>query len=209
MSIIVRKATLEDTVFIAQMLLKSTRADKQIGIFDLIFDKIDDVEILKFLEALVKTTTKHKYHYTNFLIAQIDDQKVGTLCTYESRIATRDSFIKSLEEIGIAINSNIEVVLKIFDECSFNLGNRVLMFDCMEELEDFIDIGVLKTLMQKSLLNARLKGYSVAQTIVESGSFDRLLYYKKLNFKEIRSLECELYKEYFGRLGLTLLSIEF
>jgi len=36
-----------------------------------------------------------------------------------------------------------------------------------------------------------------------------LLYYKKLNFKEIRSLECELYKEYFGRLGLTLLSIEF
>jgi hypothetical protein len=208
MSIIVRKATLEDTVFIAQMLLKSTRADKQIGVFDLIFDKVDDLEILKILEALVKTTTKHKYHYTNFLIAQIDNQKVGTLCTYESRIATNDSFIKSLQEIGIT-NSNVQTTLKIFDECSFNLGSRVLMFDCMEELEDFIDIGVLKALMQKSLLNARLKGYAVAQTIVESGSFDRLLYYKKLNFKEIRSLECELYKEYFGRLGLTLLSIEF
>ena len=207
MSIKIRKATSKDAKFLAQMILKSTRAGKKVGLFDLILDTSDDAKILELLESLTQTTIKNKYHYTNFLIAEVDNQSVGTLCTYETRIATRESFIEALKELNIT--QNVETTLKIFDECDLKLSNRVLMFDCMEELEDFVDIGVLKTLMQKSLLTARLKGYSVAQTVVEIGSLDTLLFYKKLGFKEVKEVECELYKEYFGRLGLALLSIEF
>jgi len=79
----------------------------------------------------------------------------------------------------------------------------------MEELEGFIDVGVLKALMQKSLLTARLKGYRIAQSIVEIGSLESIMYYKKMGFKEVATKECELYKEKFGRAGLTLLAIEF
>jgi len=63
--------------------------------------------------------------------------------------------------------------------------------------------------MQKSLLTARLKGYRIAQAMVEIGSLETLLYYKKLGFKEVRQKECEIYKEKFGRAGLVLLAIEF
>jgi len=207
MSILVREAKKEDAAFIAQMVLQSTRAGKAVGMFDLIFDINEDKEILSLLEAFVATSVKHQYHYSNFLIAQIDSQDVGTLCSYEPRVATRQNFIDALAEIDVT--QNVESTLKIFDECDFNLTNRVLMFDCMEELEGFVDLDVLKTLMQKTLLKARMKGYSVAQTIVEIGSLDTLLFYKKLGFKEVKEVECELYKEYLGRLGLILLKIEF
>ena len=79
----------------------------------------------------------------------------------------------------------------------------------MEELEGFSDVGILKDLMIKSLLTARLKGYRIAQTIVEIGSLEALLFYKKLGFKEVSEIECDLYREKFGRPGLVLLAIEF
>jgi len=64
-------------------------------------------------------------------------------------------------------------------------------------------------LMHKSLLTARLKGYRVAQTIIEIGSLESELFYKKLGFKKIAEVECERYKETFGRAGLMLMSLEF
>jgi len=64
-------------------------------------------------------------------------------------------------------------------------------------------------LMQKSLLNARLKGYTKAQTIIEIGSLESELFYKKLGFSILSKMECEQYKKLFGRAGLMLMEIEF
>jgi len=205
MSIKIRKATNSDAPFLAQMILQSSRAGKKIGMYDLIFTTNDDV--LKNLEKLTNTTAKNSCHYSNFLIAEVDGKCVGSLCTYEPRISTREVFIKALEEIGI--DASKSDFIEVLDSCNFKLNTRTLIFDVMEELDGFVDVGILKDLMQKSLLTARLKGYRIAQTIVEIGSLDTLMDYKKLGFKEVESKECELYKEKFGRAGLTLLAYEF
>jgi hypothetical protein len=63
--------------------------------------------------------------------------------------------------------------------------------------------------MQKSLLTARLKGYTIAQTMIEIGSLESELFYKKMGFTIIEQKECELYKEKFGRIGMSLMRIEF
>ncbi len=207
MSIKIRKANVNDLQFLAQMMLQSSRAGKKIGLFDLIFNTTDDKEILKGLESLSQTTAKNHCHYSNFLIAELDGKSVGTLCSYEPRIATKQAFIDALKEIGC--REDISATLEVIYDCDFGLNNRTLMFDFMEELEGFIDVGVLKTLMTKSLLTARLKGYRIAQAIVEIGSLETLLFYKKLGFQEVKELECELYREKFGRNGLVLLAIEF
>ena len=78
-----------------------------------------------------------------------------------------------------------------------------------EEIDGFVDVGILKSLMTKSLLTARLKGYTIAQSIVEIGSLETILFYKKLGFHEKKQKECEFYREKFGRNGLSLLEIEF
>jgi len=207
MNIKIRKAIVEDAPFLAQMILQSSRAGKKVGIFDLIFETDDDKTILNKLESLTHTTAKAHCHYNNFLIAELDGKSVGTLCSYEPRIATKQAFIDALNEVGCG--EHISNSLEVMYCCDFGLNNRTLMFDFMEELEGFIDVGVLKTLMQKSLLTARLKGYRIAQSLVEIGSLETLLFYKKLGFKVVEEKECELYREKFGRAGQVLLAIEF
>lgn len=207
MSIKIRKALSQDAPFLAQMILQSSRADKQISIFDVIFGSKSDEETLRNLEKLTTTTAKNYCHYSNFLIAEIDGECVGSLCSYEPRIATKETFLESLKEISC--DANAEDFLEILDSCDFELNKRTLVFDFMEEIEGHMNVGILKALMQKSLLSARLKGYRIAQAMVEIGSLETLLYYKKLGFKEVKHKECELYKEKFGRAGLILLAFEF
>lgn len=207
MSIKIKQATIDDTSFLAQMILQSSRAGKKDGLFDLLFATNNDEEILKKLEMLTQTEAKSHCHYKNFLIAQVDGKSVGTLCSYEPRIATKDTFIAALKEIGCSdeINDTLEVVYN----CSFDTNKSRLMFDFMEELEGFIDVGVLKALMQKSLLTARLKGYRIVQTIIEIGSLEAEHFYKKLGFKIVNQKECETYRSVFGRAGVMLLAMEF
>jgi len=206
MAITIKQATVDDAPFLAQMMLQSSRAGKKDGFFDLLFGTNDKATVLAALEKLTQTDSKSHCHYKNFLIASVDGKSVGTLCSYEPRISTQDAFVKALAEIGY---EDIEVAIDIMDDCDFKLNKRTLMFDFMEELEGFLDVGVLKALMQKSLLTARLKGYTIAQTIIEIGSLENELFYKKLGFKVVAQKECELYKEKFGRNGLMLLSTEF
>jgi len=207
MSIKIRQAKVEDAPFLAQMMLQSSRAGKKDGLFDLIFGTNDNKELLAKLEKLAQTEAKSHCNYRNFLIAEMDGQSVGTLCSYEPRKATKEVFIKALQEVGCA--ESIAETLSIVYECELDVSRTALMFDFMEELEGFIDVGVLKALMQKSLLTARLKGYSIAQTIIEIGSLEAELFYKKLGFVVVDEKECERYKETFGRTGLKLLSVEF
>ena len=207
MSITIKQASADDASFLAQMILQSSRAGKKDGLFDLLFGTDDDKIVLEKLEKLTQTQAKSHCHYKNFLIAQMDGKNVGTLCSYEPRIATKEAFIAALKEIGCGdeINKPLEVVY----DCSFDTNKSRLMFDFMEELEGFIDVGVLKALMQKSLLSARLKGYRIVQTIVEIGSLESELFYKKLGFEIVDKKECEEYRELFGRAGVMLMAMEF
>jgi hypothetical protein len=207
MSIKIRSAKVEDAPFLAQMILQSSRADKKRGIFDLIFESDDDAFLLEKLQKLTTTEAKSHCNYRNFLLAEMDGKGVGTLCSYEPRISTKETFIKALNEVGCS--ENVSDALEVLYSCDFELNRSTLMFDFLEEAEGFLDVGVLKALMQKSLLNARMKGYSRAQTIIEIGSLETELFYKKLGFNVIKERECELYKETFGRNGLKLLSVEF
>ncbi len=207
MSITIKQAKSDDAPFLAQMILQSSRAGKKDGLFDILFGTNDDAIILKKLQKLIQTEAKSHCHYKNFLIAQMDGKNVGSLCSYEPRIATKEAFIAALKEIGCGdeINKPLEIVY----DCSFNTNKSRLMFDFMEELEGFIDVGVLKALMQKSLLSARLKGYRIVQTIIEIGSLEAELFYKKLGFKIVDKKECDRYREVFGRTGVMLLAMEF
>jgi len=206
MSITIRQAKVDDSDFLAKMILQSSRAGKKDGVFDLLFGTNESSIVLENLEKLTQTDVKSHCHYSNFLIAEMKGNRVGTLCSYEPRISTKEAFISALKEIGCSDKNDI---LEVIYVCDFQLNNRTLMFDFMEELEDFIDVGILKALMQKSLLTARLKGYRIAQTMIEIGSLESELFYKKMGFKEIQQLKCTLYKEKFGRAGLTLMAIEF
>jgi hypothetical protein len=79
------------------------------------------------------------------------------------------------------------------------------MLDFLIEKDGYSDLLIVRELLKKSLLTASLKGYRIVHTMVEIGSADILLVYKKLGFKVIDEKKCEVFKENFGRSGVVLL----
>jgi len=205
MNIKIRKATEKDAQLLAESMLESSRAGKKKGLFDVVFNTSETKLLLERLKALATTKTKHYCHFSNFLIATVDGVDAGSLCGYEPRIATREIFENAMEEIGCT--DGYEARLSAYRLVEPEFDKKTFLLDFMAVKDEFHEFSVLKEMVQKSLLTSRLKGYRIVQTMVEIGSVEALLVYKKLGFSEIDERRSELYEEEFGRPGIVRLQI--
>ena len=205
MSITIRKAVEADASFIAKALLESSRAGKKVGIFDYIFNTSDTDKLLELLQKLSLTTTKSYCHFSNFMIATVGGVNAGTICGYEPRIATHDIFAHALEELGIDETYHERIAGYLL--CEPEIDNKTWVCDFMTVQSEFKSFEVLKEMVGKSMLTARLKGYRKVQTMVEIGSAEAEMIYKKLGFNVIDEKRSEYYEEQFGRAGLMRLQV--
>lgn len=205
MTITVRKASEADIDIVAQALLEGSRAGKKIGVFDLVFNTSDNVELTGHLKRLALTATKSYCHISNFFIAVASGASVGAICGYEPRIATHEIFSKALEEIGFDETYHERIAAYLL--CEGEVDNTTWVLDFMMVRPEYKTIDVLKELVGKSMLAARLKGYRKVQTSVEIGSVETEMIYKKLGFGVIDEKRSEYYKEQFGRPGIMRLQI--
>ena len=205
MGIKIRKAEQNDGLLVSWAMLESSRAGKKVGLFDLIFQCNDDKVLLEKLIQLSQTKTKSYCHYSNFLIAVEDGKDVGVLCGYEPRISTHEVLSKALMELGVdeSYNDRISAYLLCFPE----VGRQTWILDFMEVKDDAHELTILKELVQKSLLTARLKGYRKVETMVEIGSAETQLIYKKLGFDVLDEKQSEYYFDTFGRSGIMRLGM--
>jgi len=205
MNITVRKATENDADAVADAILVSSRAGKKIGIFDLIFETSEDAALTERLRALALTQTKSYCHHSNFLLASGGQKYSGTICGYEPRMATHETFTKALSEIGVdeGYQERIATYLLVKPE----VDRQTWVLDFMTVSQGCEPLPVFAELLKKSLLSARLKGYRKAQTMVEIGSFDNQILYEKLGFKVIDEKRSELYADQFGRAGIKRLQM--
>lgn len=201
MDITVRNAAETDAGVLARAMLKSSRAGKKIGIFDLIFETSDEEALLGYLSRLAVTETKSFCHYSHFLLASAGGEKVsGTICGYPSKIATHEVFSAALAELGIDEGYLERIATFLLVEPEVN--RQTWMLDFMTVTEGCEPLPVFALLLKKSLLTARLKGYRKVQTMVEIGSADTEILYEKLGFEEVDEKRSELYAEQFGRAGI-------
>ena len=205
MNIKIRKATEKDAPFLAQSMMESSRSGKKKGLYDVMFDTIDDKALLVRLEKLSTTQTKSYCHYSNFLIATVDGVDAGSLCGYEPRLATYEIFTKAMAELGC--DGSYEDRLFAYREVEPQFDKKTFLLDFMAVKDEFHEFSVLKELVQKSLLTARLKGYRIVQTMIEIGSVEAIMVYKKLGFVEIDERRSQHYADEFGRPGIVRLQI--
>lgn len=201
----IRKANESDAAFIAWAMLESSRAGKPVGFFDLIFEPDNDEALLAQLEKLTTTQTKSYCHFSNFLVAEKGGEAIALLCGYEPRIATDEIFGKALEELGF--DESYQERIAAYLLCRPTADRQTWMLDFIEVKPGHNSFEVMKELIQKSLLTARLKGYRKVQTMIEIGSVENQMVYKKLGFSLIDEKRSDYYKEVFGRHGIMRLQM--
>lgn len=205
MNITVRKASEADADMVAQALLEGSRAGKKIGLFDLVFNTSEEATLLGYLKRLVLATTKSYCHFSNFFIALAGTERVGALCGYEPRIATHEIFSLALEEIGFDESYHERIAAYLL--CEVEADNKTWVLDFIMVKNPFKSFEIIKELVGKSMLAARLKGYRKVQTSVEIGSVETEMIYKKLGFTVVDEKRSEYYKEQFGRAGIMRLQM--
>ncbi|MGD9970581.1 MAG: acyl-CoA acyltransferase [Sulfuricurvum sp.] len=201
MAITVRKAVEADIDIVAQAIVDVSRADKKIGLFDLVFNTSEENELLGHIKRLALTSTKSYCHISNFFVALNGSEKVGVVCGYEPRIATHEIFSKALEEIGFDETYHERIAAYLLCEGEVDNKTWVLDFLVAKSFE------VYKELVGKSMLTARLKGYRKVQTSFEIGVVEMEMIYKKLGFTVVDEKRSEYYKEQFGRPGIVRLQL--
>ena len=205
MNVKIRKATEKDAPFLAKSMLDSSRSGKKKGLFDVVFNTSETKTVVERLVKLATTQTKNYCHFSNFLIATVDGVDAGSLCGYEPRIATYEIFTKAMAELDC--DGSYEDRLASYRQVEPQFDKKTFLLDFMAVKDEYHEFSVLKELVQKSLLTARLKGYRMVQTMVEIGSVEAILVYKKLGFNEIDERRSALYEAEYGRPGIVRLQI--
>jgi len=200
----IRTAKVEDAEFIAWAILESTRAGKKQGVFDLIFSPAEDIP--KAVATLVAHETKTVCHYSNFLIAEVDGKVAGALCGYDGYRMSWDTMSQALESMGC--QGDYKDRISGYLLCEPVVEKNTLVLDFMITKEEFRGLGVVKELVKKVLLNARLRGFRRAQTGIEIGSIETQLAYEKMGFTFKEEKKSDFYLEAFGRAGIRTYVVE-
>lgn len=201
----VRKATLNDADFIVSSMIKSSRSSSKKGFFDLLFGDISEEKLYEQVKSLVTNEKKLYCHFSNFVVAYSSDKMLGTICGYESKLLTRKKFLEDLKTLECS--DSYQNVLFTYDVCVGDMGRNKWMLDFLSVDDGVDEFEISNALLNKSLLNARLKGYREARTIVEIESTEVIMMYKNLDFVVKSENKNESYEEMFHSLGLLILQL--
>jgi GNAT superfamily N-acetyltransferase len=97
---VIRRGRADDADFIAPIVLLSQRGPRPLGWFDFALAQ-DEPQVLAFLAKLAVAKPRSWYHFSQFLIAQVEGQPAAALCAMPSR-ETRDTMRASIEEVALA-----------------------------------------------------------------------------------------------------------
>jgi len=194
----IRTAKAEDASFIAWAILESSRAGKEKGLFDMIFSPASDVS--KALEQLITNEVKTICHYSNFLIAEIDGKDAGTLCGYDGYRVSWEQMSEALSTMGC--QGDYKERISAYFLCEPSVEKNTISLNFMITKDEYRGLGVVKALVKKVLLTARLKGFRKAQTGIAIGSVATQLAYEKMGFSFKEEKKSDYYLEEFGRAGI-------
>src|SRR4030042_1488850 len=111
----IRPARKEDARFLARMILMAGRALVKKGIWEVVLGGTVE-ECLTFLEILAATQTPHLFHYSCYLVAEIDNQPVASLGGYDPQVMGYHALKQAIPEVLKK--------LKLPGDASNDAGNR-------------------------------------------------------------------------------------
>jgi hypothetical protein len=98
MDVTIRKATADDTSFLAWVMLAASRSHCRFGLWEQ-FMGGSEKECLSFLEKIAATQLPHLFHYEVFLVAEKEGRPVAGLSGYDPATHGLGMYAKALAEI--------------------------------------------------------------------------------------------------------------
>lgn len=187
MNINIRSAQPHDAPFLAWAILTSGRAHVQRGIWEVILSGTEK-ECLAFLKKLVVTKTPHQFHYSRFLIAEVDGRPVAGLGGYDPKSMGYPALRKAINEVVHQVGQSEP------DPEAMKRSQKVLVcvpedvegawvVDSVATVPEFRRQGITGELLEKMLEKGRREGFHRAQINIYLGNIPAQRLYEKHGFQ--------------------------
>lgn len=202
----IRSARPEDAPFLAWAIVTSGRAHVQRGIWEVILGGTEE-ECLAFLKLLSATKTPHLFHYSCFLLAEVEGRPVAALGGYDPGAlgypALREAIAEVLHLMGMAARDpaatgRSERVLCCIPEDA----DGVWIIDSVATVPEFRRRGIVDKLLDEILEKGRRQGFRRAQINIYIGNMPAQRAYEKHGFKVVDEKRHSAFEAEIGSPGM-------
>jgi GNAT superfamily N-acetyltransferase len=213
MALLIRRGTLDDAEFLAWAMFAASRAHLKRGLWDLIIGA-DEAGCLDYLRRLALAEPRSLYHCENFLIAEIDGERAAALCGFETRGAWEivgDAMSNVQRDLGWTeadVASSYQRVGPVWAACMPPEAGADFAIESVATLPQFRRRGLIGSLIDEVLLQARHLGCELAQITTYIGNDAARLAYEKSGFKVLDEKRCTEVDRILGVPGFVRLTRE-
>jgi len=209
MDLRIRNASVNDAAFLAWLILTAGRAHVRRGIWEVILDLAED-ECLHFLELLTVTGPPHLFHYSCYLIAEVEGTPVSGLGGYDPDTQGYSRLLEALPELygklGELPTNEISAAKPPRITASIPLAvPGAWVIDSVATLPAFRRRGIVDRLLDKILDTGRRKGYRQAQISIYMGNIPAQRAYEKHGFRLLDEWPDPYFQKEIGSPGMARL----
>lgn len=210
MNIDIRSARPDDAQFLAWVMLTAGRSHLQYGIWDHYVGGTEQ-DCLSFLSLIGVTQKPHLFHYSTFIVAEINGQKAGALSGYDPKVLGMKAFMQALPEVfqkvGWSKDEQKAAVERYLPwmTCMPDDTEGAWIVESVAARPEHRRKGVVNTLLTEILSRGRESGYKRAQIGVLINNTPARRAYEKSGFAFVDEKRDPTFEATFGTPGITKL----
>jgi Acetyltransferases len=210
MNIDIRSARADDAQFLAWVMLTAARSHNKYGAWEHYVGGTQQ-DCLSFLRLIATTQKPHLFHYSTFIVAEVNGQKAGALSGYDPKVLGMKAFAKMLPEVfqklgwtedyqKAALERNLP-----FMACTPDNAEGAWIVESVAVRPEYRKKGVIDMLLQEVLNRGRKDRFKLAQigVIIDNNPARRA--YEKQGFKLDREKRHPGFEEVYGSPGVARL----
>ena len=211
-NITIRHATIEDSSFLAQVMLISGRAHVERGIWEVVLGGPEH-EVLDFLEQLSITDPPHLFHYSCFLVAEADNRPVAGLGGYDPGAKGYEKLQEAVARVQAGkghapqdpqVAKRAQRVLSCLPQ---NIDGAWVI-DSVATLPGYRRRGISEKLLEAILEIGRTRGHTTAQVNIYIGNVPAQEAYEKMGFSTREEKLCPAFMEDVGAPGMASMTTD-
>lgn len=202
----IREAVPQDAGFLASVILTASRGHLGRGWFDIALNQSED-HCLEFLRTLITTTVPSWWHYSRFLVAEVEGAKAAALCAFSAAEAyplSQAAMSEAAEVLGIPAAEQAAIWQRgayIFS-CTMAGGEDCWTLENIATLSAYRRRGLTTALITRMVERGRARGLSEAQITYLIGNDAAEGAYRKVGFRFAGECRHPAFEAATGAFGL-------
>ena len=202
----IRPAREDDAGFLSWLILTAGRAHVKKGIWEAILSETEK-KCLNFLRELSVTKIPHYFHYSSYLLAEVDRAPVAGLGGYDPAVLGNSALWQALPEVFSKLGSETVGMYRSNESprivsCVPDTVKGAWVIDSVAAVQRFRRKGIVSKLLKEIMGQGRKKGFKLAQINIYIGNVAAQRLYEKHGFKVIHEVHDPYFEAEIGSPGM-------